>query len=81
MFAYHLLAEEGPNDGLAWLLYTALVLFFLMVVVGWFTSRGKASQPEVKHEAAKGKARKKEDDLTLIEGIGPKVVKVRRKPE
>jgi hypothetical protein len=76
MLALHLLAEEGPNESLAWLLYAALAFFFLVVVVGWLASRRKVSRPEVRHEAPRGKARKKEDDLARIEGIGPKVVKV-----
>lgn len=73
MYALYLLAEEGPNTSLSWLLWVALVFFFLMVVVGWLTSRNKGSQPEVGHEAH---AEKPADDLTKIEGIGPKVAKL-----
>jgi len=45
-----------------------------MVVVGWLTSRNKGGSPEVQHEVHKEK--KSADDLTKLEGIGPKVAKV-----
>ncbi|MBN1453094.1 MAG: hypothetical protein JW963_18915 [Anaerolineales bacterium] len=74
MYALYLLSEEGPNASLSWLLWIALGFFFLMVVVGWLTSRNKGSKPEVRHEAHEEK--KPADDLTVLEGIGPKVAKV-----
>jgi hypothetical protein len=73
MFALALLAEEGPNTSLAWLLWVALAFFFLMVVVGWLVSRKKKDAPEIVHEAH---AQHSADDLTRIEGIGPKVAEV-----
>lgn len=36
-----ILSGEIPNTELGWLLYVALGFFFLMVVVGWITSRRK----------------------------------------
>jgi hypothetical protein len=36
-----LLSEEGPNPELAWMLYVAFGFLFLMVLVGWLTSRRK----------------------------------------
>ena len=60
-------AEEGPNTELSWLLYIALGFFFLMVIVGWLTSRRDDGQVEATNEA---------DDLTSLEGIGPKVSKI-----
>ena len=48
-----LLQEGGPNTSLTWLLLVALAFFFLMVVVGWLTSKNKGSKPEVQHEAYK----------------------------
>ncbi|MEW6240363.1 MAG: helix-hairpin-helix domain-containing protein [Chloroflexota bacterium] len=72
MLALHLFSEEGPNTELGWLLWVALGFFFLMVVVGWLVSRGKAA-PETGHAH---EAKKSADDLTVIEGIGPKVAKV-----
>jgi large subunit ribosomal protein L17 len=70
-----LLSEgSGPDTSLSWLLWVALGFFFLMVVVGWLTSRNKGSQPAVQPEAHEEK--KSADDLTVLEGIGPKVAKV-----
>jgi hypothetical protein len=74
MYALYLLSEEGPNTSLSWLLWVALGFFVLMVLVGWWTSRNKGGKPEVPHEAHA--AEKSADDLTKLEGIGPKVAKV-----
>ena len=73
MYALYLLAEEGPNASMSWLLWVALGFFFLMVVIGWWTSRNKGSQPMVQGEAH---GEKSADDLTRLEGIGPKVAKI-----
>ena len=75
MQALILLSEgSGADTSLSWLLWVALVFFALMVVVGWLVSRNKGSKPEVQHEAHEEK--KSADDLTKLEGIGPKVAKV-----
>ena len=75
MQALILLSEGGGADtSLSWLLWVAFGFFALMVVVGWLTSRNKGSKPEVQHEAHEEK--KSADDLTKLEGIGPKVAKV-----
>ena len=75
MQALILLSEGGGADtSLSWLLWVAFGFFALMVVVGWLTSRNKGSKPEVQHEAHEEK--KSADDLTKLEGIGPKVEKV-----
>ena len=82
MYALQSLLQEGsPNTSLTWLLLVALAFFFLMVVVGWLTSKNKGSKPEVQHEAHKEHEApttelKSADDLTTLEGIGPKVAKV-----
>ena len=73
-----LLQEGGPNTSLTWLLLVVLAFFFLMVVVGWLTSKNKGNKPEAQHEAHKEHATpatelKSADDLTTLEGIGPKV--------
>ena len=48
-----------------------------MVLVGWWVSRNKGSEPEAREEAhAAPKAEKSADDLTRLEGIGPKVAKI-----
>ena len=75
MQALILLSEgSGPDKSLSWLLWVVLAFFFLMVVVGWLTSRNKGKKPEVQHEAHE--ETKPADDLTKLEGIGPKVAKV-----
>ena len=75
MQALILLSEGGGADtSLSWLLWVAFGFFALMVVVGWLTSRNKGSKPDVQHEAHEEK--KSADDLTKLEGIGPKVEKV-----
>ena len=74
MYALYLLSEEGPNTSLSWLLWVALGFFFLMVVVGWLTSRNKGEQVEAESEAPA--VQKSADDLTKLEGIGPKVAKI-----
>jgi hypothetical protein len=61
------ISEEGPNTDLSWLLFVVLGFFLLIVIVGWLTSRRNDGQVEAKKEA---------DDLTSLEGIGPKVSKV-----
>jgi len=77
VYALYLLSEEGPNISLSWLLWVALGIFFLMVLVGWWVSRNKGSKPEAKDEAhAAPKVEKSADDLTRLEGIGPKVAKI-----
>jgi hypothetical protein len=77
MFAMRFLSEAGPNTELVWLLLVAFGLFFLMVLVGWWASGRKKSQPEVVHEAHEHKAHEKSaDNLVKIEGIGPKVAKI-----
>lgn len=69
MYAVTFLAEEGPNTELSWLLFIALAFFLLMIIVGWLTGRRGGEQAEVMLEAHGGHA----DDLTVLEGIGPKV--------
>lgn len=72
MYAIRFLSEAGPNTELSWLLFAALGFFLLIIIVGWLTSRRNGEQAEVKHEAHESHA----DDLTKLEGIGPKVAKV-----
>ncbi len=72
MYAIRFLAEEGPNTELSWLLFIALAFFLLMIIVGWLTSRRGGEQAEVGHEAHGSHP----DDLTVLEGIGPKVAKI-----
>jgi hypothetical protein len=77
VYALNLLSEEGPNTSMSWLLWVVLGIFVVIVLVGWWVSRNKGEQVEVKEEApAAPKAKKSADDLTTLEGIGPKVAKV-----
>jgi predicted flap endonuclease-1-like 5' DNA nuclease len=76
-----LFQESGANTSLSWLLWVALAFFVLMMLVGWLTSRNKGSEVEVAHgaqeeHAAPAAESKSADDLTTLEGIGPKVAKV-----
>ncbi len=72
MYTIHVLAEEGPNTELLWLLFITLGFLLLMIIVGWLTSRRNGGQAEIQHEAHGSHA----DELTTLEGIGPKVAKV-----
>jgi len=67
MYLIRFVSEEGPNTELSGLLFIALGFFLLIVIVGWLTSRRNDEQVEAAHEA---------DDLTSLEGIGPKVAKI-----
>lgn len=82
MLAMKLLEEAGPNTELSWLLYVFLGFFFLMVLVGWWVSSRQGAQTEptretVSHHAdVHPKEHVTPDDLTRLEGIGPKVARV-----
>lgn len=81
MLAMKLLEESGPNTELSWLLYLVLGFFFLMVLVGWWVSSRKGEQVEAVHEASSQhhdvhEVKVTPDDLTKLEGIGPKVARV-----
>lgn len=73
MLFMELLSEEGPNTELGWLLWVVLGFFALIVLIGWWQS-GKSKPVETKSHAE----HKSEDDLEIIEGIGPKVAKALR---
>ena len=77
MFAMReLLQQGGSNPGLTFLGLSILAILVLVVI--WFLiNRGRKSPPEQEAEenaALQEKARL--DDLTRIEGIGPRVAKV-----
>jgi len=83
MLALHLLAEggEGPHTELLWLLFGLLGFFALAIIVGWVAASRKQEQVGAESEAVlppvKAPRKKKTgDDLSKIEGIGPKVAKV-----
>jgi hypothetical protein len=52
MLAMRLLEEAGPNTELSWLLYVFLGFFFLMVLVGWWSSRQNGEQTGTSEEAS-----------------------------
>jgi hypothetical protein len=51
MFAIRFLSEAGPDTSLSWLLWVVLGFFLVMVLVGWWASKNKGTQPEVPPEA------------------------------
>lgn len=74
MYALNMLYQEGPNASLSWLLWVALGFFVLMVFIGWWVSRNKGEQTEGPVEAhTPPMVETSTDDLTRLEGIGPKV--------
>lgn len=81
MYALYLLAEEGPNTSLSWLLWVVLAFFLVIVVVGWLVSRRRGDKPEPEPEVVEEihEDKKPLDDLTKLEGIGPKVGQVLNK--
>lgn len=41
MFLIRVFSEAGPDTSLAWLMWLALGLLFLVILVGWAVSRNK----------------------------------------
>lgn len=79
MLLLRLLAEggEGPNTELLFILWVLLGFFALAVVVGWAAGLRKPKQAPARAEPSLSLSRKRPaDDLTRIEGIGPKAAKV-----
>ncbi len=71
------LMEEGANTDLTWLLLIGLAFFVLIVIVGWLVSRQQGQLPTASAaKPHKTTTSQGGDDLTVLEGIGPKVVKV-----
>ena len=74
MFRIPTLQEAG---GIAWYWYVILVLVVLGLIVWWLFRRVKKMEMDALAEPPTSPVReKREDDLTKIEGIGPKVEKV-----
>jgi len=73
MFATNNLQQQ--NGG--WIWYVVLVILLLVVVVWWWLSRRKGEPVRTPYQApVQEKRTTAPDDLTRIEGIGPKVAKV-----
>jgi len=74
MFAMGDLQQPGPDAG--WLWYV-IVAVLLLIVVWWLFSRRKTDSLEARTEKSVSQnERTSADDLTKLEGIGPKVAKV-----
>jgi large subunit ribosomal protein L17 len=90
MYTVRLLQEGGTLSDMGGLVYVVLIIFFLMVLLGWLVvSKGwLKKEEEPKHEehdhAEPAPIESKSapvkisaaDDLTELEGIGPKVAQV-----
>jgi LPXTG-motif cell wall-anchored protein len=77
MYAIDYLQETGPNTGLGWLLYLIIGLLLIAVIFFWLVGRRRGEQVEASPAAqARPPRNGRGDDLTRIEGIGPKVSQV-----
>ena len=79
MYTIGLLSESAPETNITWLLWVALGFFAIMVLVGWLVSRKKKPEEEqahVSHDQPHADAQAEPDDLTKLEGIGPKVADI-----
>ncbi len=77
MYALNLLSEGTHETDLTWLLWLVLVVFVIIIIVGWMTSKKDAdAAPAETHAPVHVEAAHEEaapDDLTRLEGVGPKV--------
>ena len=74
MLAMGGLQQTGPDAG--WLWYVILAVL-LLIVVWWLFSRRKTEAVDARTEKSVSRnGRASADDLTKLEGIGPKVAKV-----
>ncbi len=88
MYSIGFFAEGGNEGGIGWMAWVALAIFFVMVLLGWWVwKNGWLKQEEepvheehghedAAHEAEPASPASQPDDLTIIEGIGPKVAKL-----
>ena len=83
MFTIGLFSESAPEVNVTWLLWVALGFFAVIVVVGWLVSRRRKPEEEQVHvsghEAHEAHENTEPDDLTKLEGIGPKVAGILEK--
>ena len=78
MWALRFFSEVGPDGSLLWLLWWVLGFLFVVIIVGWLSSRNNGSGSEVKHEASEH-AQKDVDDPVKGETKSPKLKGKRRK--
>jgi small subunit ribosomal protein S2 len=72
---------QDAGDTIGWTWYLLLVLVVLALILGWIYQQSKKQSKEVEkkaesRETESSKREVREDDLTRIEGIGPKVDKI-----
>lgn len=75
MLLISLFEESHGSTNISWLLWVAFGFFALMVLVGWLTSRKNEKEGESGQKHQDNQAHIA-DDLTALEGIGPKVAQV-----
>lgn len=75
MLLISLFQESHGGANISWLLWVAFGFFALMVLVGWLTSRKNEKEVEPVRMDQDNQAHTA-DDLTALEGIGPKVAQV-----
>ena len=73
--------RQSEVNGIAWYWYLLLVLVVLALIIWWIYQQSKKPQPKPSSESSpqisvNPELEGREDDLTKIEGIGPKVAKV-----
>jgi predicted flap endonuclease-1-like 5' DNA nuclease len=87
MLAITFLGQEAGEGSIGWMVWVALLIFAVMVALGWLvSSKGwlkKEEEPvhdvhaHAEHEEEHAHVKPAQaDDLTELEGIGPKVAKV-----
>lgn len=74
MFAIGDLQQGAPNT--AWIWYSLLVIVILVVIFLLLNRRSERATEVREEESVSRKTKPSADDLTKIEGIGPKVAKV-----
>ena len=73
MFAINNLQQQSGG----WIWYVIVVILLLVIVVWWWLSRRSGQPVKTSYQApVQEKRTMASDDLTKIEGIGPKVAKV-----
>ncbi len=75
MFALNLLSEANDPD-LTWILWLVLILFVIIVFIGWTVSNKKDAEVAPAKEEAVSVTPATPDVLKKLEGIGPKVEQI-----
>lgn len=81
MLALNLLSEASHETDLTWLLWLVLVIFLIIVIVGWMSSKKSGGEAPAEAEAhadpehveVAPEEEAAPDNLTKLEGVGPKV--------